>query len=119
MDVEVLRIGREAIGDGLNLVAGEAGFDFVLGLPRSAFERRPVLGETRKMRHLLHRGGSLLRFGEFRLQLAHATGDIDAKLPRVELGERRMALDAAVAEWLRDGGVVDFGVSVTPIADEV
>ncbi len=71
------------------------------------------------MRHLLHGGGSLLRFGEFSLELAHATGDVDAELLRVELGERRMALDAAVAQWLGDGGVVDFGVSMTPIADEI
>ena len=71
------------------------------------------------MRHLLHGRGGLLRLGEFGLKLAHASGDIDAELLRVELGERRMALDAAVAQRLGDGGVVDFGVAVTAIADEV
>src|SRR5271170_2437665 len=71
------------------------------------------------MGHLLHGRGGLLRLGEFGLEIAHLSGDIDAELLCVKLGERRMVLDAAVAQGLRDGGIVDFGVAVTAVADEV
>ena len=44
---------------------------------------------------------------------------IDADLFGVELEERRVILDLGVAEGLGDGGVVDFGVAVAAVADEV
>ena len=46
-------------------------------------------------------------------------GDVGVELLRVELVERRVVLDEGVAARLGDGGIVDLGVAMAAVADEV
>ena len=64
-------------------------------------------------------GGGLLVFEELALDVGDFGGGVDADLLGVELVERRVVLDGGVAAGLGDGGVVDFGVAVAAVADEV
>src|SRR5580698_8747938 len=119
MDVEARGIGRKALRNAANFFAGKAGFDVVPGLPGATLVRRPVLRKASEVWHFLHRGSGLLRSGKLGLQLSHAGGRVDAQLLRVKLRERRMALDAVIAQRLGDGGIVNFRVAVTAVADEI
>ena len=90
-----------------------------VGANGAAAERLPVVGKGVQFRLVFGLAGCLLVVEERLLDALDFRGGIDAKLVGVDLKERRMVLDDGVAARRGDRGVVDFGVSVTAIADEI
>ncbi len=113
-------------------VASRPVIGVVVGRERAAGEVVPVVGELVETLH--DEGVGLLRvLGVFGIGLCRALlgveqllldggdlgGDVGVELLCVDLVERRVVLDEGVAARLGDGGVVDFGVAVAAVADEV
>ena len=63
--------------------------------------------------------GPLLVFQEAVLYRRNLGRGIDPKLFRIDLVERRMILHLGVSPGLRHGRIVDFGVPMPPVSDQV
>ena len=119
VDVEAGGCGGEGSGEGGDFGGVEAGAGVVVGAERTAVVGLPVVGDREHLRLMRGAGGGFLLFEEFGLDEGGFGGGVDVELLGVELVEGRVVLDFGVAEGLGDGGVVDFGVAVAAVTDEV
>ena len=119
MDVEAFGRGGEGGGEGGDLGGVEAGAGVVVGAQRAAVEGGPVIADVEDFGLAVGGGGGLLFFEELALREGDLFGGVDTDFFGVELEEGWVVLDAGVAEGLGDGGVVDLGVAVAAVADEV
>ena len=119
MDVEAVGRGGEGGGESGDFGEVEAGVGVVVCAQRAAVVGGPVVADVEEFGLAVGGGGGLLFFEEFALGVGDLSGGVDADLFGVELIEGWVVLDPGVAEGLGDGGVVDFGVAVAAVADEV
>src|SRR6185437_1493712 len=97
----------------------DSGVDFVFGLVDAAFEIAPVIGQLPETRNFFEGDGFFLCGLEFGAHFGSGAGGIDASFFGVKFPEGRMSLNFAVAQRLRNCGVVNFAVAVAAIADEI
>ena len=119
VNVEALGPGGESGHQRSKFFDRRARLDFVRGIVAAAKVRRPVRrqrGERHALgdRFRLLLGGAVIRADTSGHGLA-----IEAGARREHLPQRRMILDRLVHPGLRDRRVVDFAVTVAPIADDV
>ncbi len=119
MDVEAFGRGGEGRGEGGYFGGVEAGAGVVVGADRAAVVGCPVVADVEEPGLAVGGGGGLLLLEEFALGVGDLFGGVDTDLLGVELVEHGVVFDLRVAEGLGDGGVVDFGVAVAAIANEV
>ncbi len=119
VDVEAGGGGGEGCGERGDFREVEAGAGGVVRAQRAAVVGLPVVADVEHGGLAVGAGGGLLLFEEFGLDEGGFFGGVDVEALGVELVEGRVILDFGVAERLGDGGVVDFGVAVATVADEV
>ncbi len=119
VDVEALGCCRERGGEGGNFGEIEAGARVIVVVERAAVVRLPVVTNIEEAGLAVRRGGCLLLFEEATLRVRDLFGGVDADLFGIDLEEGRVVLDLGITKGLGDGRVVDFGVAVATIADEV
>ncbi len=119
VDVEAFERCGEGGGERGDLGEIEAGARVVVCAERAAVVRLPVVADVEEFGLAVGGGGSLLLFEEFALREGDLFRGVYTDLFGVELIEGRVVLDFGVAEGLGYGGVVDFGVAVAAVADEV
>ena len=120
MDVEALGIRRQALGEFRQFRAGDAGGLLVVGIVAASEVVIPVFGKIAHHRLLGELRGGFLRGLEITLDDGGLIRDIfDADSLGVNLIQRGMFFDRLVHQRLRDGGVIDFAVTMTAITDEI
>ncbi len=119
VDVEAFGRCGEGGGEGGDLGGVEASAGVVVCVEGPTVVGLPVVADVEEFGLAIRGGGGPLLFEEAALGVGDLFGGVDAYLLGVELEEGRVFLDFGVAERLGDRGVVDFGVAVAAIADEV
>src|SRR5664279_1503281 len=119
MDVEAGRSAHKAIGDFGEHLVRQTGVHFVFRILFAEIIVRPVFGKLSEPWNLSELTGLALIF--FVLFLDGFDDSISGNSGglRVNLPERWMILNALIESRLRDGGIIDFAMTVAAIADEV
>src|ERR1700693_2836156 len=120
MNMETIWIGSQAVRKRGQLFFRQSGFHFELWLVKTAVVLIPIGGQFPHERLLGYLARIFLRGFELGFDGGGLRGGIGgANIFRIDLPQRWMIFDLPVKQWLRDGGIVDFAVTVAAVSDEV
>src|ERR1051326_2405335 len=101
------------------IMPGDPGLDFVVGLPRATVELVPILRQGAQGRLFLHGLASLLRFFKLSPNSGYQMFGRQALLLRVNFPQSWMVFDLLIEERLGDGWIIHLTVAVPTKADHV
>ena len=120
MNVEIRGIRGQPIGEFGNFFRGKRGFHFVLAVCSGRRNSCPNISADRAGAAFFEPTCALLGGFQFRFDRVDACLHVvGADVFGVNLPQRRMFFDRFVQQRLGDGGVVDFAVAVTAVADQI